>query len=320
MIDPRLDGKVRLPDSRCLSYAEFGAADGAPILLFHGLPGSRLSWGLLPGDPFPKGSRIIAPDRPGYGGSNAKPGRTLLDWAGDVAALADDLGLNRFGIVGVSGGGPGALACACSMPERVARVGVVAGATPTDVPGVFDGMSGINRFFMRLAWRAPGLSALNTRLLAGVVRRDPGRYVDAMQRKLHEADRAVLARPGVRDMLVCDFAEALRQGGQGMVDDMACNHGRPWGFDLRESRVPVHLWYGALDRSIPPAMGRYLANTLPDARLTLLPEAGHLWVLLHLRRVLETMMGPAAARGQPVLETWPGSGRTPAGPPLAASQ
>ena len=270
MTKPRLDTTIRLPDGRCLAFAEYGDPDGRPVMFFHGLPGSRLAIGGLPGAPFPLGLRIIAPDRPGYGRSDPNPGRSLIDWAKDVAVLASQLRLTRFSIVGVSGGGPGALACASWMPDRLERVGVVAGPAPTDAPGVFEGMSGVNRFFMKLAWHAPWLSALNTRFVASVVRRDPGRYIDLMQRKVHAADRAALREPGLRDMLVADFAEALRGGGQGMVDDMAANHGQPWGFAPDRIRVPVEFWYAALDRSVPPAMGRYLAGQVPDAKIHLI--------------------------------------------------
>ena len=119
MSSPRVDSFVHLPDKRRLAYAEYGDANGFPVLLFHGLPGSRLSWGLLPGNPFCPGLRIVAPDRPGYGRSDAMPRRTLLDWAEDVSNLADALEIQRFAIIGVSGGGPGALACAWKMPDRL---------------------------------------------------------------------------------------------------------------------------------------------------------------------------------------------------------
>ena len=142
----------------------------------------------------------------------------------------------------------------------------------------------------------PG-SRLNTRLLASVIRRNPGRHIDAMQRKVAVVDRAVLARPGIRDMLVRDFAEALREGGQGMSDDMAANHGRPWGFALDRIETKVFFWYCALDRSVPPAMGRYLGRAVPESEFHLVRDAGHLWILLHLGEVLATLMrsGPRAS-------------------------
>ncbi|MDJ0628359.1 MAG: alpha/beta hydrolase [Rhodobacter sp.] len=269
-----------------MAFAEYGDPAGGPVMLFHGTPGSRLAWGLVPGNPFPPGMRIVAPDRPGYGRSDPKPGRSLLDWAEDIEILADHLQLERFCIVGISGGGPGALACAAAMPGRLSSVSVAVGAAPTDAPGVFEGMSAVNRFFLRLAWRAPPLSTLNTRFVGAVVRRYPARYIDLMQRKLHAVDRDVLAQSGIRNMLISDFTEALRQGSQGMVDDIAANHGRPWGFALDRIKTPVVFWYAEQDRSLPPAMGRFLAGQVPGSEFRLVEDAGHLWPIAHLREIL----------------------------------
>lgn len=291
MVSPRRDDALLLQGRRRLAYAEYGETDGTPILVFHGLPGSRLSWGYMPDDPFPPGLRVIAPDRPGYGNSDPRPGRTHLDWVDDITALADALDLQRFAVLGVSGGGPGALACAWRLSDRLTSAGVVAGPAPTNAPGVFEGMSRTNRFFMKLAWRLPGLSTLNTRIVGAIVRRNPARYINTLKYKVDDVDRAILTRPGIREMLVRDFAEALRGGAQGMVDDMAANHGRPWGFPLDRIRLQVRFWYGDLDRSVPPAMGRYLSNTVPDSVVTFVPDAGHLWILVHLSEVLVALTG-----------------------------
>ncbi len=287
---PRIDTFVQLSDKRRLAYAEYGNPNGSPVFLFHGLPGSRLSWGLIPDNPFPPGLRMIAPDRPGYGQSDPKPGCTLLDWADDVTELADALEIEKFAVVGVSGGGPGALACAWKIPERLTSVGVVSCATPTNAPGVFEGMSKTNRFFMKLAWRLPWLSTLNVRLLASLIRRNPARYINTMKFKIHDVDKVILARPEIQDMLIKDFAEALRGGAQGMACDMSANHGRPWGFPLDKIRTRVHFWFCELDLSVPPAMGRYLSNTVPNCEATLVPDAGHLWILVHLNEVLTALM------------------------------
>ncbi len=281
---------MRLSDGRRLAYAEYGAEDGIPVFLFHGLPGSRLCWGRLPDDPFPEGVRVLAPDRPGYGLSDPKLGRTLLDWADDVACLADKLKLNAFSVIGVSGGGPGALACSWKMPERVASAGVVAGAAPTNAPGVFEGISANNRFFLRLAWRWPWASRTNARVLACLIRRSPDWYIRTMQGKVHETDREILARPEIRALLAQDFAEALRSGGQGMVDDLSANHGAPWGFALGEISARVQFWYGELDRSAPPAMGYYLSDQVRGSTFTLVPNTGHLWIFLHLREVINAVV------------------------------
>jgi pimeloyl-ACP methyl ester carboxylesterase len=287
---PRIDNVIKLSDKRRLAYAEYGELNGAPVFLFHGLPGSRLSWGLIPDNPFPPGLRIVAPDRPGYGQSDSKLHRTLLDWADDIKELADILGIEKFAVVGVSGGGPGALACAWKIPERLTSVGVVACPAPTNAPGVFEGMSNTNRFFMKLAWRLPWISTLNVRLLASVIRRNPAWYINTMKFKMHDVDKVILARPEIQGMLIKDFAEALRGGAQGMVSDMSANHGRPWGFPLDKIRIRVHFWFCELDLSIPPTMGRYLSNMVPNCEATLVPDAGHLWILVHLNEVLTALM------------------------------
>ena len=139
---------------------------------------------------------------------------------------------------------------------------------------------------VHLARRFPGLSGLNVRFLACVICRNPARYIDTMKFKVHEADRVILARPETRDMLVDDFTEALRGGAEGMVSDMSANHGRPWGFPLDEIKTKVLFWFGALDRSVPPAMGRCLSDRVPDSEAILVPDAGHLWILEHLDEVL----------------------------------
>jgi pimeloyl-ACP methyl ester carboxylesterase len=283
----RKDTSFQLPDKRQLAYAEYGDEQGMPVFLFHGLPGSRLSWGLLPGHPFPDGLRIIATDRPGYGQSDPNPGRTLLDWSKDIEKLADALDIQNFAVVGVSGGGPGALACAWKMPERIHAAGIVASAAPTNAPGVFEGMSKTNRFFMKLAWSVHWLSSLNIRLLGMVIRHNSRRYINSMKFKVHEIDQSLLNRQEVQEMLVKDFTEAVGNGSQGMIDDMRANHGQPWGFPLEQIKARVHFWYCEFDRSVPAAMGRYLNATVPNSEMTLVPNAGHLWILVHLNEVLD---------------------------------
>ena len=216
-----------------------------------------------------------------------------MDWADDVSNLADALEITRFAIIGVSGGGPGALACAWKMPDRLTSVGVVSCAAPTDAPGVFHGMSKTNRFFMKLAWHMPWLSTLNVRFLGSVIRRKPMRYIDTMKFKVHDVDKAILARPEIQKMLANDFAEALSSGAQGMVDDMASNHGCPWGFPLDDIRTKVFFWSCELDRSVPPAMGKYVRDTVPGNEAVFVPNAGHLWILVHVNEVLNAVASPA---------------------------
>jgi len=136
-----LNQTIKLADGRKLGYDEFGSQDGRPVFYFHGTPSSRLEWQLFGSDALAKALRLrlIVPDRPGMGLSSFAAGRRISDWPADVASLADHLGMQRFAVLGYSGGGPYAVACALALPERLTRVGVVSGAGPFDQPGLTDG-------------------------------------------------------------------------------------------------------------------------------------------------------------------------------------
>jgi pimeloyl-ACP methyl ester carboxylesterase len=121
---------IRLPDGRLLDYAEWGDPSGQPLIYCHSFPGSRAEGRL--GDQPAKhaGVRVIAPDRPGMGLSDFQPGRALVDWPDDVGHLADALGLERFAVLGISGGSPYAAVCAWRLPQRLTDVGIVSGIGP----------------------------------------------------------------------------------------------------------------------------------------------------------------------------------------------
>ena len=284
----RNDNALRLSDGRQLAYAEYGDPSGSPVILFHGNPSSRLSWGLIPGSPFRPDLRLIAPDRPGFGRSDFQPSRQLLDWPDDVCELADALGLRHFAVLGVSGGGPAALACAWKIPERLSVVGVVSSPCPTDAPGVTEGMSRTNQTLFLLAKHAPVLVRLNMAFLAYLARRDC--LVERLVYKMADVDKALVQRPEIRHYLAAGFAEALRQGGAGSALELVINHARPWGFPLEDIEIGVHLWQGEEDPSVPPAMGRYLAQAIPNCEATFIPDAGHLWIVDHVGEVLDALV------------------------------
>ncbi len=287
----REDNVLRLSDGRRLGYAEYADPDGNPIFLFHGNPGSRLSWGLFPGSPFRPGLRLIAPDRPGYGLSDFQPGRTLADWPDDVLALADALGITRFAVAGVSGGGPYALACGWKIPERLTAVGVISGVGPLDAPQATRGMSRTNRLIFFLARHAPWLVRLNMGYLAFLVRRSPDKLIKRLTFKMADVDRAIVARPEVRDFVCQDFPEAFRRGARGPAHELTL-FARPWPFPLERISMQVHLWHGEADPSVPPSMGRYMARALPNCHATFIPNAGHLWILDHMDEVLAMLVPP----------------------------
>lgn len=264
---------VILPDTRRLAWAEYGDRSGHPTLFFHGFPGSRLQ--AAPADA-PAASaqvRLIAIDRPGFGGSDRRPGRRLLDWPADVLRLVDHLGLERFTIVGVSGGGPYAAVCAYAMPQRLDAVGIVSGLAPLDSAAALDGMLWINRLILRAARRAPGLVRALLRP-AVVLRGAPRSAMRVLAAGLDAPDRAVFARREVLDAVAASLRESLVQGTAGHADELLVI-AQPWGFALEDIRVPVRLWHGGQDPIVPPSHFDAYCKRVPQAACELMPSEGH---------------------------------------------
>lgn len=277
---------ARLSDGRILSYAQYGDSSAEPVFYFHGWPGSRYE-----GEMFVH-SRIhlIAVERPGMGFSDFKPGRTLLAWADDISELADVLRIRRFGVLGFSGGGPYAIACAYRMPERLTKAIIVNGLGPLTIPNATDGLSLQHRFVFYLARRAPSLLALLLRLnMAGVQK-----LVAKPQRggpppiAMPDCDRRLIAQHSdLRQLLLRDLMEAFRQGIDGPIWEQSI-YVMPWGFELSAVRSPVFLWQGLEDMNVSPAMGRYVADSLPNCQAHFLQGEGHISLAYnHLEEILQ---------------------------------
>ncbi|MFI5620008.1 alpha/beta fold hydrolase [Streptomyces sp. NPDC051567] len=293
--------QVRTADGRALTVERWGDPEGRPVLLLHGTPGSRLG-------PAPRGMvlyqrrmQLIAYDRPGYGGSDRHPGRTVADVAQDVAAVADALGLDTFAVAGRSGGAAGALACAALLPDRVTRTAAMVGLAPRDAEDLdwFAGMAASNvREYTAASADPEGLAA---RLIprADGIRRDPGRLLDELRRELTDNDRMIVSDAGLRAMLLRNYREGLRTSAYGWIDD-ALAFSRPWGFDPALIRCPVLIWHGELDVFSPVGHSRWLARRIPGATTTIEPAAAHFAALRALPDVLNWLLRetPVAAAGQ----------------------
>lgn len=268
--------RIKLRDGRWLAYTAYGDPAGAPIFHLHGTPGSRLEPHPDPARAAALGVRVIAPDRPGYGLSDFQRGRKLLDWPTDVAQLADALGINHFTVLGLSGGGPHAMACAYQLPERVTRAALVSSPSPLDAPGIFEGMAAMNRQGFALDRRLPWpLLRLVYGLQGRAIRRAPEKFVEALHAQMSEPDQQVLDDPLIRQGFVEDVRTAYQAGTRAHAWESRMVV-RDWGFHLHDIRAETHLWHGELDRLAPVAMGRYLARTIPGCRATFFPNEGHL--------------------------------------------
>lgn len=289
---PESEGTVRLSDGRALGYAVYGDPGGERTgLYFHGFPGSRLEARLTSALARERGLRVVALDRPGYGRSSAKPGRRLLDWPRDVAELADALGIERFGVVGPSGGAPYALACARVLGDRLTAVGIIAGLGPIDDPGIRDGVAPYNSRSMRWSRRAPWTATAPLTLAAAMFRYRPTIAVEHLHRTLDGDDRAFFERDDCRQAFLDGFREAVRGGALGMLDDLRI-YNSDWGFRLEEIDRPVLLWHGERDRIVPVEIGRHVAARLPNCRARFSERDGHFSMFVSRpAEILESMTG-----------------------------
>ena len=271
---------VKTADGRLLSTQMYGDPDGKPIFLLHGTPGSRLG-------PRPRsavlhrlGVQLISFDRPGYGESDRLEGRRVADAATDVLAIADAYGLGKFAVVGRSGGGPHALACAALLPERLTKAAVLVGIAPRGAEGLdwYDGMTQSNILEHTAAANGyEGLAAL-TEAAADAVRADPASLLASLQADMPDPDRRVVADRGIRSMLLETYAEALRTSAHGWIDDALAFYS-PWGFDPATVTVPVLLWHGASDNLSPVSHARWLADRIPSAAVVVQAGAAHFGAL-----------------------------------------
>jgi pimeloyl-ACP methyl ester carboxylesterase len=283
---PRIDDVVELSDGRRLGYAEWGPHDGRPVLQLHGSPAGRLDrWGadsmldrLV--------VRLITVDRPGIGRSDPKPGRRVVDGAADVNELADRLGVGRFSVIGLSMGGAYAAACGAQLPDRVSAIGLVSSIGRVDEHGV-DGMSVAP--YLKLARRAPWAMRAVYTVLGLIARRSPARAHEQFWRGAPRADRDIVDRPAVRDRYWPALTDALAGRGRGLVDDMRAVQ-RPWGFDPREIKPPVHLFHGTRDRIVPRRDAQYWVETLPNCQVRWYEGEGHFLVEDYFEDILSAVV------------------------------
>ncbi|MDF1752837.1 MAG: alpha/beta hydrolase [Verrucomicrobiales bacterium] len=261
---------LQLPDGRDLSYCEFGDPSGTPVFYFHGWPACRLEGLLYAPAAEKKNVRLMAIDRPGFGNSTFQPGRQLLDWPRDVVALADDLGLDRFRLLGHSGGGPYAAACAHQIPDRLIKTTIMAGLSPMEDNRTREGMRRMNQFLLSIGKRCPSLLNLMmsmTRKMAS----NPDNLIKGLK-DLPEVDRRLVEQflPEVMEVMAGAFVGGTRAATcEGVI------YAKPWGFQLAEIQSPVSIWQGSLDVNVPLSNGRIYAEEIAGSTLNLIEGEGH---------------------------------------------
>jgi pimeloyl-ACP methyl ester carboxylesterase len=285
----RLDQQVKLRDGRIIGFADLGDPKGSPVFHFHGGSGSRFEGLHMDKTAQKKGIRLICPDRPGIGLSTFKPGRKVSDWPDDVSNLADELKFERFGVYGISGGGPYALACAAKIPQRLISASSVSGLGPFNQPDAYQGLSKTNSQGYKLLQSTPwmfGLSILSYKML------DLKKFFKNMMASMPEPDRKVLENPEVFDIFIRTFKGAVSQKvGYGVLD--AKLYVQPWDFFLEKITMKVHVWQGEVDQNVSPAMGHYLARTIPNCQAHFFANEAHLSMFYnHKEEILDTVINP----------------------------
>ncbi|WP_018180120.1 alpha/beta fold hydrolase [Jongsikchunia kroppenstedtii] len=280
MIDidrPKIEGSVSVGDGRRIGFAEFGSAKGRAVFWLHGTPGARRQ---IPTEARQFGEdhqlRIIGVDRPGVGASTPYRYESIKDFAPDLLTVADTLGIDKFAVIGLSGGGPYTLAVAHAAPERVMVAGVLGGVAP------LVGSEAAEGGFPRLAlWTAPMLQVAGAPIgkvvssLLSVARPVAEPAISVYGRLSPQGDRELLARPEFRAM----FLDDLLHGGSRRMEAPfadAIVFARDWGFKVSDVTVPVRWWHGDKDHIVPFAHGEHMVNLLPDAELHVMPGESHL--------------------------------------------
>jgi pimeloyl-ACP methyl ester carboxylesterase len=299
---PALEGTVAVRDDRRLSFAEYGSTRGPAIVWMHGTPGARRQIPLeARAYAEHEGLRIVGIDRPGIGSSTPHLYANVLDWTRDLEILLDTLGIDTLRLIGLSGGGPYALAAGVAMPERVHGVGILGGVAPTTGEDAVRG--GLVQLAVRLA---PMLSMARVPLgvaLTGairLVRPLAGPALDLYAAVQPPGDRNLLARPEFKAMFLDDLLNGSRFQTSAPLTDLVL-FTRDWGFTAADVTVPVRWWHGDDDHIVPLAHGQHLVGRLPDASLEVIAGESHLGGLGIARDVLGKLMelGPRRAAARP---------------------
>jgi pimeloyl-ACP methyl ester carboxylesterase len=279
---------LTLSDGRQLGYAEFGAPDGQPVLALHGTPGSRLMFALADEPALQRSLRIVSLDRAGYGLTTFKTCNSLTDTVDDIRAFVEALGLERFAVLGVSGGCPHAAAVAAAMPGRVAFLALVSPMGPiADLRGAIR-MGVLHKLLFSRIGRSPQTRASFFWTVRNLVRWAPDVAYRIVAQRVTAADRLLIARSDVRDNLRAAIREGLHPGIAGALQDLRlfCE---PWRIELGEVDVPAILWQGSDDTIVPPDAAYALARALPRCRLEIARGAGHYWGFGQFAAILDTV-------------------------------
>lgn len=289
MIDSQ---KMKLSDGRTLGYAEYGPLRGVPVFYFHGFPGSRFEAAIVEDRLECLNVHLIAIDRPGMGISDYQKNRTILDFPEDVQELAEYLGLDNYGVLGVSGGGPYSLACAYRIPsETLIGCAVVSGSGPYHLTkdGLDKGektvlfmVKNFQWLFRFILWLQLGRNVTNMVWWK--------KNYSKLGTGLPETDERIFNDQRVKESIIAKSIEAFRQGSKGLVTDFKL-YSEDWGFKFSEIpyETKVSLFHGEMDKNVPISIAKSLSEQIPNCKTQFYSDEGHLSVLANkVEEIMQT--------------------------------
>lgn len=290
---PTRDQAFALRDGMTIGLAEYGDPNGHPVLSMHGTPASRLMFDVAASDARHHGLRLICPDRPGYGLTPADRDGTLEGWIEELERLADALRLERFAILGVSGGSPYAVALAAQLGNRISALTLVSPIGPVSeciAAGGSDGVkvSSMHRHLFIDLPKHRFTLWLNAEAAAVAFHAAPSGTVSAFAYSLGNPDKQILSRPHVKESLIRMTQESIRTGIKGPIKDVQI-FGHDWNIDYASITAPATLWQGTADHVVPQAAAYYLAASIPGCQLERIEGAGHFWIYDNIPEVLSRL-------------------------------
>ena len=267
---------IRTEDGRTLRVAEGGDSGGWPLIAHHGTPACGNLYPAHDRYALEHGIRLIGYDRPGYGGSVRSLGRRVADARGDVLAIADHLELARFSVWGHSGGGPHAIACAATLPDRVASAAASGSCAPFEAGGLdwIAGMGEGNIQEFRASLEGPEALERFLQPEWNAIREEEDELPPELRSLLSPEDFELLTRE-LGKYLHSNSRFAVEHAPDGWIDDDLA-FVTDWGFDLADIRVPTSIWHGRLDRFVPYSHGVWLSQHIPQSEFRLFDQETHL--------------------------------------------
>jgi len=270
-----------------LCYAEFGDPKGYPIIFAHGAPGSHVEGLFFDEEAKNFGFRFIVLDRPGMGYSDFNPKQTLLDYPLDVKALAEHLGLKRFGVMGWSGGGAPTLTCGYVIPDLIDFCIPLAGYTQIDSPELASLIPKADRAgYKMLQKKRIWLFNFSFLILKWMIKLSPGTYLKMFKEACSASDLALLDIPQNIKILMADQKLCFAKGHKGVALDARINY-QPWHYDLSKIKARIDLFHGTDDKFVPFVFSERNASLIKNCHLHRLEKQGHMFPMNHQKVIFE---------------------------------